>query len=329
MSLKSIRKSYSKFILALESAGIKLNESQKSDLDAFILAIESKMRSQKEIAIKTTKKLVTEHLEKQYKKVFESILKHQQENVELSSKIQSKVTSIKESKKIARKVSDYLDLYVESILPKKTIIDYDRMQKLEKLHESLKDLLVVDEDAVKAKQQQLAESFNKDKKNLETQIAKLQVKLNESMSKTLALNKKIDQFKALELLESKTKDLPEFEARQIKKRLANASTVEIEKRFNTILESVKEDMKVEEKEEITTIEEEVKDIIENEDDVQENDILKNKAHNAHITEDENEDVVESEETEETNESDDVELAESEIIDSELMKLWCQQARRFY
>jgi hypothetical protein len=87
MSLKSIRKSYSKFILALESAGIKLNESQKSDLDAFILAIESKMRSQKEIAIKTTKKLVTEHLEKQYKKVFESILKHQQENVELSSKI--------------------------------------------------------------------------------------------------------------------------------------------------------------------------------------------------------------------------------------------------
>jgi hypothetical protein len=151
------------------------------------------------------------------------------------------------------------------------------------------------------------------------------------MSKTLALNKKIDQFKALELLESKTKDLPEFEARQIKKRLANASTVEIEKRFNTILESVKEDMKVEEKEEITSIEEEVKDIIENEDDVQENDILKNKAHNAHITEDEDEDkdVVESEETEETNESDDVELAESEIIDSELMKLWCQQARRFY
>jgi len=49
-------------------------------------------------------------------------------------------------------VNHYLDLYVESVLPKKTIIDYDRMEKLEKIHESLKDLLVADEDAVKAKQ---------------------------------------------------------------------------------------------------------------------------------------------------------------------------------
>jgi hypothetical protein len=33
------------------------------------------------------------------------------------------------------------------------------------------------------------------------------------MEKGLALLKKVDSFKAMELLESKTKDLPEFEAR--------------------------------------------------------------------------------------------------------------------
>lgn len=168
MSLKSIRKSYSKFLSTLQNAGIKLNESQKNDLDGFILAIESKMKSQKEIAIKATKRIVTEHLEEQYKKVFESILKHQQENINISSKIQRKVTSIKESKKIAEKVGNYLDMYVESILPKKTIVDYDRMQKLEALHESLKDLLVVDEQAVINKKKQLTESFNKEKKAYET-----------------------------------------------------------------------------------------------------------------------------------------------------------------
>ena len=339
MSLKSIRESYSKFLTALNDAGVKLDESQKGNLDSFIIAIESKMTKQKEAAVKATKKIVTEHLEKEYKKVFESIMSHMQENSELAAKVQEKISSIKESKKIADKVSNYLDLYVESVLPKKTILDYDRMQKLESLHESLKDLLVVNEDAVESKKAALQESFSKDKKALETEIAKLQVKLNESMAKTQKLNKKIDSFKAMELLESKTKDLPDYEARQMKKRLAEASTVEIEKTFSKVLESVKEEMKEAELEEETSIEEEVKDIIECDgEDVKENDILKNRNHNAHVDEAEDVDeddmlkgrnhnlhVDEAEDKEVDEAEDDVELDESYVIDSNLMKWFCDKA----
>ena len=339
MSLKSIRESYSKFLTALNDAGVKLDESQKGNLDSFIIAIESKMTKQKEAAVKATKKIVTEHLEKEYKKVFESIMSHMQENSELAAKVQGKISTIKESKKIADKVSNYLDLYVESVLPKKTILDYDRMQKLESLHESLKDLLVVNEDAVESKKAALQESFNKDKKALETEIAKLQVKLNESMAKTQKLNKKIDSFKAMELLESKTKDLPDYEARQMKKRLAEASTVEIEKTFSKVLESVKEEMKEAELEEETSIEEEVKDIIECDgEDVKENDILKNRKHNAHVDEAEdvkendllkgrthNAHVDEAEDKEVDEAEDDVELDESYVIDSNLMKWFCDKA----
>ena len=345
MSLKSIRESYSKFLTALNDAGVKLDESQKGNLDSFIIAIESKMTKQKEAAVKATKKIVTEHLEKEYKKVFESIMSHMQENSELAAKVQDKISTIKESKKIADKVSNYLDLYVESVLPKKTILDYDRMQKLESLHESLKDLLVVNEDAVESKKAALQESFNKDKKALETEIAKLQVKLNESMAKTQKLNKKIDNFKAMELLESKTKDLPDYEARQMKKRLAEASTVEIEKTFSKVLESVKEEMKEAELEEETSIEEEVKDIIECDgEDVKENDILKNRKHNAHV--DEAEDVDEDDMLKGRNHNlhvnedekcpkcgkspcecneDEEELDESYVIDSNLMKWFCDKA----
>lgn len=64
-------------------------------------------------------------------------------------------------------------MYVESVLPEKTIVDYDRMRKLETLHESLKDLLVVDEDAVLAKKKQLSKKFGKAKRDYETKIAKL------------------------------------------------------------------------------------------------------------------------------------------------------------
>lgn len=315
MSLKSIRESYSKFLTTLTDAGVKLNESQKSDLDSFIIAIESKMSKQKEAAVKATKKIVTEHLEAEYKKVFESILNHMQENSELASKVQNKITSIKESKKIADKVSNYLDLYVESALPKKTVLDYDRMQKLEALHESLKDLLVVNEDSVEAKKAELTESFRKDKKALETQIAKLQVKLNESMEKTQKLNKKIDSFKALELLESKTKDLPDYEARQMKKRLAEASTVEIEKTFDKVLESVKDEIKEAEKDEDVTIEAEVKDILENEG-------SKDKVEEAE--DEEKKDKVEEAE-DEIDEDEEVELDESYVIDANLMKWFCDKA----
>lgn len=261
MSLKSIRESYNGLINAFATAGVKLDESQKANLDTFIVALESKMSKQKEATVKATKKIVTEHLEKEYKKVFESIMKHKAQNSELAAKIQNKIRSINESKKIAHKVSNYLDLYVESVLPKKTIVDYDRMQKLENLHESLKSILVVNEDAVQAKQAELTESFAKDKKALETQIAKLQVKLNESMDKTQKLNLKLEQAKAVELLESKTKDLPTFEARKMKKRFANATAAEVEAKFDRVLECVKNEIKTDEKEDEVTLEAEIEDII--------------------------------------------------------------------
>lgn len=244
---------------------------------------------------------------------------------------------------MATKVDQYLNLYVESVLPKKTIVDYEKMRKLEKLHESLKDILVVDEKAVKAKKRQLAESFYKQKCDLETKMAKLQAKLNNSLSKNLALNNKIDKFKAVELLESKTKDLPDYEAKMVKKRLSGASTGEINCKFKTVLENIKKEIKTEAKEEECSLESEVKDILKK----NENDILNNRKHNGHIdqfdkqifddqilddelliddatvAEADDEEIKKEAESDE----DEVKLAESEIIDQNLMKLWCQQANK--
>lgn len=191
-------------------------------------------------------------------------MKHQQRNAELAAKIQSKVQSINESKKIARSVGSYLDMYVESVLPEKTIVDYDRMRKLETLHESLKDLLVVDEDAVVAKKEQLAKKFGKAKRDYETKIAKLTAKLGESMAKARKLNGKIEKLEAAELLESKTRDLPTYEARKVKKRFAGATVAEIESKFKRVCESVKKEIEEDEAEEELSLEAEIKDILDSE-----------------------------------------------------------------
>lgn len=52
-----------------------------------MLQLESKLKDVRDVAIKTTKKMVTEKLDVEYKELFESILKHMNENAEVSSKI--------------------------------------------------------------------------------------------------------------------------------------------------------------------------------------------------------------------------------------------------
>lgn len=94
MSLKSIRESYSKLLTVFKDAGVSFNESQKADLDTFVLALESNMESQRKQAIRMTRKAVESKMEKEYRQVFESIMKNMQENARLASKVQEKCAAI-------------------------------------------------------------------------------------------------------------------------------------------------------------------------------------------------------------------------------------------
>lgn len=334
MSLKTIRDSYSKLLATLTEAGIKLDASQKSVLDEYVMAIESTMSKQRKQAILLTKKATERKLEKEYAKVFESIMAHTHENFEIASKIQDKVVQMNEAAKLNDKVSGYLDLYLESVCPKKTIVDYAKMKKLEQINESLRDVLLANDDAVVEKKAQLEESFKKEKGKLETEVAKMQVKLNESMEKNQDLAKKLSQYKAVEVLESKTQDLPAFEARKVKKHFANATAADIEKNFGKVLESLKQEAKEAEEEAETTLEAEVDKIV-GEDDVTENDMLKGKPHNNHVAEGETEEVEEEIDEEDEdfetveevkfNEDGDIELDEDDVIDESTMNKWCQQS----
>lgn len=333
MSLKTIRDSYEKLLTTLNEAGVKLDASQKSGLDNFILSIEESISTQRQKAIKMAKEATEKKMEKEFKEVFESVMKHTQEHYEIASKIQDKLTQLNESKKLSSKVSGYLDLYLESVCPKKSIVDYAKMKKLEQINESLRDVLLANDDAVVEKKAQLEESFKKEKGKLETEVAKMQVKLNESMEKSQELKKKLDQYKALELLESKTKDLPTFEAAQVKKQLAEASAPEIEKKFKKVLESVQAEAKKIEESEETTLESEVQKIV-GSDDIEENDMLNGKPHNNHVVEgeetedkevDESEEDFETTETVKFNEDGDVELDEEDIINESTMSRWLQNA----
>ena len=223
-----------------------------------MLQLESKLKDVRDVAIKTTKKMVTEKLDAEYKELFESILKHMNENAEVSSKIQNKINEMKVVEELSESVNGFLDEHVEEILPKKDIVDYERMQKLEQIHESLKNMLGVEIMNVEGGKKELIEGFEKEKADYSKKIEDLQKKLDESVKENKKVSKNLDSLKAQVLLESKIKNLPEREAKLIKESFKGASSSEINMKFKTVLESVRES--VEDQSQIQSNEDEQKNL---------------------------------------------------------------------
>lgn len=258
MNLKSLRESYNKLLDSFKEMGVTLNESQQENVDNFMLQLESKLKDVRDVAIKTTKKMVTEKLDAEYKELFESILKHMNENAEVSSKIQNKINEMKVVEELSESVNGFLDEHVEEILPKKDIVDYERMQKLEQIHESLKNMLGVEIMNNEGGNKELVENLEKEKTEYSKKIEDLQKKLDESVKENKKVSKNLDSLKAQVLLESKIKNLPEREAKLIKESFKGASSSEINMKFKTVLESVRES--VEDQAQIPSKEDEQKNL---------------------------------------------------------------------
>ena len=258
MNLKSLRESYNKLLDSFKEMGVTLNESQQENVDNFMLQLESKLKDVRDVAIKTTKKMVTEKLDAEYKELFESILKHMNENAEVSSKIQNKINEMKVVEELSESVNGFLDEHVEEILPKKDIVDYERMQKLEQIHESLKNMLGVEIMNVEGGNKELVENLEKEKAEYSKKIEDLQKKLDESVKENKKVSKNLDSLKAQVLLESKIKNLPEREAKLIKESFKGASSSEINMKFKTVLESVRES--VEDQSQVPSKEDEQKNL---------------------------------------------------------------------
>lgn len=250
MSLKSIKKNYIKLLEAFSEAGVTLNESQKETMDTFVSDFEE--------TLKEKEKEVEERISNEYKQVVENILNHQKEHAELTGKIQDKVTSEKESQKIAEAVDSYLSKYVEEILPNKTIVDYARMEKLERIQESLKEMLVISEANINDKTTEITEDLTK--KNEETTK-----KLDECEEKIKEQEKELSSLKAEKFINEKTKDLPEIESDKVKEKTQGMGLDEVTEKYDSILESVQKeiaDEKVVTEDDTKSLEEAITEILE-------------------------------------------------------------------
>lgn len=294
MGLTTIRSSYTNLLKTFEDIGVTITESQKKTLDDFVSEVETS------------------------KKLFESILNKIFENNELAGKIQNKITTIKESEKIADAVDVFLDEHLDNILPKKSLVDYERMERLEKIHESLKDMLIVSESDIQEKVDNDRTIVVNENNNLKTELETLKKQINEQKNIEDSLRKQINESKIKDLIQEKIKDLPITEAEEMKKRLEGKTEEEINKDFIKELEDVQNniDSEITNNEDEKNLEEALKDII-NDD----NETSDNTNSNAKV---DGTEINPNKEDTETNENDcecDEQTSNGAIVSESVMENW--------
>ena len=319
MALKTLQNKYDALLQVFEEVGIKLNESQKESLDTFMLDFQAKLTETRDNAIKATKKIVEEKLEKEFKEVFESITAKQKEIYEKSSKIDL----LKSQHVMTEALDQYLTEYVAEILPKRDIVDYARMQKLEQIHESLKEMLVVTEEEVEDKLAEVQEEYEEKKEEntaeLKKKLAECDKVIKESKENTKKLTEKYSKLLKESLIAEKTKNLPIVESKKLKEKLSTMTVEQIEENYKTVLESVQDEVEqeIEVTQEEKNLEEAIANILEGDD--------SEKTGNDEKQETEIEPETSDDESEVTSDEEDSE--EGVQITESMMKNWIETLSR--
>lgn len=271
-----------KLIETFKADGLELNESQKSELFSFSDKLNEKIAEAKEEgkseALNGINKIVEDKISEYDEEVKESVgnlIKAIDENN--NEKIALKTAEITEDNniKLVEKIDDYLKLYIKELIPESLVVDYDKLQRQTKALETIKETLLISDDEVQNKAKEVTEK-------IESELSDSKEKLNESMKICVELNNEVEAFKSKQLLESKLEDIPELEARKLKKYFEDSSSDDIEKDFDTVYESIKKSL--------------------NDDDL--NEEIKNIVDDVKINEENEETTGETEETEETTEETD-------------------------
>jgi hypothetical protein len=194
---------------------IDTDHSQKLEM-----VLEKKDAQHTEELEKLKEDIDTEHTEK-----LEKVLEH------LDTDATTKLTQVKEfyestyEDDIINSLSDFLDTYIEKHQPEAVVVESTKLDRLEKMFESMKELLVVNDEYVHT---EIKEALEDGKSQLDEKDAKI----DELMMEKIKLNKKIKKFEADKLLGEKTKNMDEIEKSYILTQFAESSVEEIENQID-------------------------------------------------------------------------------------------------
>lgn len=239
MSLETVKKNFTDLVKVLSDSGVTLTESQKQVFDNFMNDFENTINE----TVKKTTLVVESKLEKQYKEIVESIIKNSKAHADLAGKVQSKVASATERQSLVESVDMYLDKYLEEVLPQKAIVDYARMEKLESIHESLKNMLGLKDSEIDERVCEAKEKAEKEVSDLSGQCDNLKKDVEEKTQTCESLKSQIEDLNKKLFIAESVKNLTSEEAKLMESKLEKLSLNEAKENYQKLYESVQAELK--------------------------------------------------------------------------------------
>ena len=198
-------------------------------------------------ALKEAEALAEEY-DAQVKEAVKELAETYDKYVESNLDIKVKETEEAVTDKVVESLDKYLNTYISEVIPESVVIDYDRIQKLEKTFQVLKESLIVTEEDVQAKMKQLDESTV-------AELEKTRNALKSEVQKRIIIESKINEQEAKILLTEKTADLPAYEKNILMKKFTGCSVKEINESFEDTLTKIKDELITETEAQKTTVSE--------------------------------------------------------------------------
>ncbi len=257
------------FVSKLNEDGI-LSEDQIKEFESFgsqiQATIQEKVEAEKEEALSEAKKeaevKISEseaHHEEEIRKIeeaFDSVVEKMNEvkakeiKLALYNYRNNETLTFKEEK-VVEGIDKYLSAVVEDHLPEQPVVDYAKLDRLEKTFESMRDTLLISSDEVQSKVDSILE-------DVQEELAQKSDMLNEAIKRNIEYKAELDGIEAKNTLSEKVSDLPEFERKKLEKVFKESTTEEINEAFEAELEKIQsEDFEGEETETATIVKEEV------------------------------------------------------------------------
>jgi len=226
------------FIEKLDKDGV-FSEDQIKEFESFGATIQKMLEAAEEKGKEDGKEEAEKDAEADEEKTEESIkaiLKKVDEVKQAETKLalikfkEHAELTVKETE-LVEGLSTYLTEAVENHLPEKLVVDYAKLDRLEKTFESIKETLVVTDSDVQDKVASVME-------DVESELTEKSTLLNDALKRNIDYKAQLNVLEAEKVLEAKLKDVPEFEQIKLRKHFVEATAEEIEESFKTVSEKI-------------------------------------------------------------------------------------------
>lgn len=241
-----------KFGKLIDSVEVLNEEAKTSIKEAFESAVKTRVEERLQLEVNKALTDLDEKHAKQLNKLLEAVdtdhaqkfqqaltkqdadhthkLKQVVEHYEKALKADSKALR----EELEEDLSNFLDLYIEKLIPAEDIKKAVENTQATRIVESIKQLVAIDDKFIN---ENIKEALKDGKEKIDT----LHTKLNEVLKENIDLKRAIQKGKAKDILAEKTQDLPPSKKRFIYKFLEGKSPEYINENYNYVVEMFERD----------------------------------------------------------------------------------------